>query len=301
MKGNRLIRVKAIGNRAYEIFEEEQSGLVVGRTSKGAFIKTTSDRILYLTLEPYHGPLTINLGGDTHALDEIEKGMGVTLRPGELSIPAIDLCLKITPGERWCAPLPEARRRSAKERDEILRTFAAEILTKIGEDDFPEVFLWLGALVRGEEIPASKPGSILNSLLHLQELIREGDVSKAGELCHKLLGRGEGLTPAGDDLLLGWLLSLNRWGQILLPDINLQPLNETIIQTAYQKTTTISANLIECATRGEGDERLIAVLDALVCEVGEQENLIKELLSWGSSSGVYVFCGMAAAIGNITK
>ncbi len=286
-----------IGSKAYDLLWEPHSGLVVGKTSPGAFIKTSSDRILYLTYERFRGPLTINLGGDPYVLEDIENEMPVTMGVGELSIPDIDLRLKVTPDERWCAPVPEIHIQSAKSRHETLRTFAAEILTIIREGDFPEVFSWLGALVRMEENLTLKPESILNSLLYLQELITEREFSEAGEVCHKLLGRGEGLTPAGDDLLLGWLLTLNRWGQVLLPDFDLQPLNETIVQDAYEKTTTISANLIECATGGEGDERLLAVIDAIVCEMGGQEKLIEDLLSWGSSSGAYAFMGMGAAIG----
>jgi hypothetical protein len=294
MKRHFLTKITAIGNKAYDLLQEGHSALVVGRTSTGAFIKLPPDRIVYLTHERFRGPLTINLGGEIHTLDGIENEMLVTMGEGELLIPDIDLRIQVTPSERWCAPVPKARVRSVNERFETLNTFAAEILTIIGEDDFPEVSLWLRALVRGEEIPDSK----LNSLLHLQKLTREGEFSEVEEVCHKLLGRGEGLTPAGDDLLLGWLLSLNRWRQILLPDIDLQPLNEAIVTAAYEKTTTISANLMECVAKGEGDERLLAVVDAILYEVGEQKNLIKDLLSWGSSSGLYAFCGMGAAIGS---
>jgi hypothetical protein len=291
-----MMRMKTIGSQAYNTIKSEGKGFISGVTSAGTFIKTPSDKIIYLTYERFRGPLTINLWGDIRALDGIENEMQVIIDPGELSIPAIDLRIQVTSSEKWCAPLPEVRIRSPKERIETLNAFAAEILTMIGKGDFPEVVLWLGTLARGEELSGSEPGSMFNSLLHLQELTREGDASKAGEVCRKLLGRGEGLTPAGDDLLSGWLLSLNRWKEVLLPDIELQPLNEAIIQAAYEKTTTISANLIECATNGEGDERLLAVLDAIVCELGEQEKLLEDLLSWGSSSGAYAFCGMGVVI-----
>ena len=114
---------------------------------------------------------------------------------------------------------------------------------------------------------------------------------------NNLLGSGQGLTPAGDDVVIGLLLSLNRWEEVLWPSGQLHEWNRQIVEAAYQRTTTLSANLIECATRGQGDERLIAVVDHLVCGGSRSSKIITDLLKWGSSSGRAALVGMRIANG----
>ncbi|MBM3146084.1 MAG: DUF2877 domain-containing protein, partial [Chloroflexi bacterium] len=90
---------------------------------------------------------------------------------------------------------------------------------------------------------------------------------------------------------------LNFNEQVLL-NFNEQVLlnfNEQVIQAAYAKTTTLSANLIECAAQGLADERLIAALDYLMAGLGDEREMIHGLLDWGSSSGVDALVGMLVA------
>jgi hypothetical protein len=60
--------------------------------------------------------------------------------------------------------------------------------------------------------------------------------------------------------------------------------------------STLSANLIECATLGLADERLIEALDWLVSGRDQEATHIDELLNWGSSSGMDVFVGYVVAL-----
>jgi hypothetical protein len=111
------------------------------------------------------------------------------------------------------------------------------------------------------------------------------------------LGAGGGLTPSGDDFILGFLLSLNRWKHALFPDVDVKNLNRQIITAAYQKTTTLSANLIECAALGWADERLIRACDSMMSAIHPNTQFLAPLLGWGNSSGVDVFVGFVTAMG----
>ncbi|MFM8322535.1 MAG: DUF2877 domain-containing protein, partial [Chloroflexota bacterium] len=81
------------------------------------------------------------------------------------------------------------------------------------------------------------------------------------------LGQGPGLTPAGDDFTAGALLAFSRWGPALqLAGGRLAPSQawrSRLVAQAYQRTTTLSANLIECAAGGQADERPPATVDVL--------------------------------------
>jgi hypothetical protein len=99
---------------------------------------------------------------------------------------------------------------------------------------------------------------------------------------------------------MGILLSLNRWQNPLWPADDLRVLNRQIVEAAYQKTTLISANLIECAALGLADERLIDALDFMMTGEACDRQVISRLLEWGNSSGVDVFAGMAVTLAGTT-
>jgi hypothetical protein len=122
------------------------------------------------------------------------------------------------------------------------------------------------------------------------------DISRIIATLETYLGLGEGLTPAGDDLVLGYLLAINRWGDLLYLDLDISRINQAIRQAAYQKTNTLSANLIECASLGQADERLVLALDGILSGEPDPDTCIAHLLSWGHSSGANALTGMSAAI-----
>jgi hypothetical protein len=106
------------------------------------------------------------------------------------------------------------------------------------------------------------------------------------------LGRGPGLTPAGDDLALGFLLGLNRWGDQLCPHLPPEPINQALTEAARHTTTALSASLIECAARGLADERLMAALDGLVTGNLGEGRIVDHFLGWGHTSGAAAMEGM---------
>ncbi|MBI5348552.1 MAG: DUF2877 domain-containing protein [Chloroflexi bacterium] len=103
------------------------------------------------------------------------------------------------------------------------------------------------------------------------------------------LGLGPGLTPSGDDVVIGFLLTLNRYGHYAH--------NDLFIQESKRRTTTLSANLIECAAQGLADERLIRLIDCIFTG-DKNDRALDEMLGWGESSGFNVLKGMALAIKN---
>ena len=60
----------------------------------------------------------------------------------------------------------------------------------------------------------------------------------------RLIGRGEGLTPLGDDVLAGWL-ALHRAAGVPTDDV------DAVVRTHASRTTLLSATLLDCAVHGE--------------------------------------------------
>jgi hypothetical protein len=122
------------------------------------------------------------------------------------------------------------------------------------------------------------------------------EVSQLVDLLSSILGSGPGLTPSADDLTLGLLLTLNRWRIPPWTTSGLRALNFPVVEAAYNKTTTLSANLIECASQGLANERLVNALDWLVTGVAREPDVITPMLNWGHSSGMDAFSGMVVAL-----
>lgn len=94
------------------------------------------------------------------------------------------------------------------------------------------------------------------------------------------VGRGKGLTPSGDDLLLGFTLALMLFGQfpawkkVLVVEIN------------SDKTTMISVAYVKALLAGYVSEhfiRLVKLIDG--AEMDAVEKTIKEIRSFGHTSG----------------
>lgn len=111
-----------------------------------------------------------------------------------------------------------------------------------------------------------------------------------------MLGQGAGLTPSGDDVILGCLLAPSRWGRLISPTLDIQALSQELIAQAYRQTTLLSANLIECAAAGQADERLLLALDGIITGQPSTEECAVLLLGWGNSSGCDALAGMGLAI-----
>jgi hypothetical protein len=134
---------------------------------------------------------------------------------------------------------------------------------------------------------------------HLTEFLSSLEQSKPtmGEKeLSGFLGLGPGLTPLGDDFILGVILTLNRWGLVLLPVQGLEQLNRDLLKDAGNKTTALSASLLSCAIEGAADERLLAVLDSLFSGDELSSRNLDDLLKWGSSSGIAVLAGMVSVV-----
>ncbi len=276
-----------IGAAAYHALQHDQSAAVIGITSRGIFVRAANDRVFFLSHEKYRGPLTLNLQSPHGKLEALDVGANVEAASGRLIFPSIRVAVTASPDAIWRPSIGTAPARPLDEQRHTLRSIASEVVARKGDDGFSAVLPSLLGL------PADRPpSSLLDNILSLQQALAAGNVGSMVEFITGLLGSGRGLTPSGDDCVMGLLLILNRWQN----DVDWSSLNQRVIEAAYQRTTTISANLIECAATGEADERLIAVADGIVTGTPSEDVCVDYALDWGSSSGIDALVGTAIAI-----
>lgn len=126
--------------------------------------------------------------------------------------------------------------------------------------------------------------------MRLYNSLLNGDETAIGPGVAALLGLGEGLTPSGDDLILGMMAALSHARLTLAPSVAacVQRLNECVDDLAPQATTRISSNYLRLGCLGEFSERLGDATQALLGETAGSDEvgpLIARLLESGHSSG----------------
>ena len=285
-----------IGSIAQEIISTGQDGILHGITSHGLFIKTDSHRIIYLTSDPFKGPLTLNLDKKFSFPKNVSPGTRVYLKPGIIIIPGAGLEISFHDSKVWEAALPTAQILPVYEQERRLKSLGEQIM---GVDKKTGLSWLLPYLF---ETPGISPPEDamkqrqLESALNLRRSFRAGDTAAMASGLSDFFGRGPGLTPSGDDFVLGVMLSLNRWKDASVQNSILKNLNQEVVESAYRLTTTLSANLIQCAALGLADERLLYALDWIKSDIPDGGHLVDGLLDWGHSSGVDVFAGFAALL-----
>jgi hypothetical protein len=127
-------------------------------------------------------------------------------------------------------------------------------------------------------------------------VLAKGLESSDGGLCergaYRLAGLGPGLTPAGDDFLLGVMYAICSSAG----NADSLCLVETIKDTAIPRTTRLSAAWLEAGAHGEASSGWHSLVNALACQdTSEVEAAAALILPTGHTSGADALAGFLAA------
>jgi hypothetical protein len=296
LKNPRSLEATSIGHIALETLSNTQQASIMGKTSRGIYVKTSNKWLSFISFEPFNSPLTIVLTEGELSLQHLSISTPIHIARGEILISEIDLTIYFQRSHVWHTQPPPAQPVSSIERRERMVAFLEEAIAGNKGAGLHYLLLMLDN-TRAEHLPEVKVHNLsLDNILLVNEYLAQRDTDALIRTLSKFLGAGGGLTPSGDDFLVGLLLSLNRWKDVLWIGDGLHEVNAHITEAAYQKTTTLSANLIECATFGEADQRLIAAIDWLMSQTPWTAEITANLLDWGHSSGVDTLVGFVTAL-----
>ncbi|GGI65395.1 hypothetical protein GCM10011482_10490 [Enterococcus alcedinis] len=108
-----------------------------------------------------------------------------------------------------------------------------------------------------------------------------------------LVGRGKGLTPSGDDFLIGWLLIQQLCGNASLS-------NQLILEKAESPyyTTDVSRHYLRQSSEGRYSQALLQLADYLVQpkEEIDVKQIIEAILAHGQTSGADTLAGITATL-----
>lgn len=237
----RSVRAVLLGPGALRALHEGASGSVELAFGAGGYVRLGEHRVLLAPARSPLGPLSILVAG--LARGDLVPGEPARVAAGALVVGALRIELKSAAE----APAPRAH---------------------------ALVPGWRGALAAALGVVPAAPAALGDGL----DALASGDIAAA---VAQLAGRGEGLTPAGDDALAGY--AAWRWAQgdpVALP---------------ARRCAALGREYLRCAERGELAQPAALVLEAIrAAEPRRAARRARLLAGWGASSGAALLWGMAA-------
>ena len=114
------------------------------------------------------------------------------------------------------------------------------------------------------------------------------DFSSFADAAWQLIGLGEGLTPAGDDCVLGALAVVHRLAPAWLLDNRAQ--RDRLVMAAGTRTTDVARNFLLEALEGRFAEPVLHLLTARTDDLANRA--ARELLAMGATSGADTLTGI---------
>lgn len=146
----------------------------------------------------------------------------------------------------------------------------------------------------GEKVRGSWPWQAAadDEMTRLRKWLSEGGTPPVG-----LVGLGPGATPAGDDLLAGVLVTLAALGD----DDRRRSLAAAVRNSAAQRTTPLSAALLDAAGDGLAGEDLSAAIAALVsADLSRVPTAVSVAARHGATSGWDALGGAALVLATVS-
>jgi hypothetical protein len=123
------------------------------------------------------------------------------------------------------------------------------------------------------------------------------NLSQVANGARQLAGLGPGLTPAGDDLLVGWLAGLFFFGERCGLSQEAREVARAVVDAATSQTTRLSAAWLRFAGNGEFAEPWHQLVNGLnTGDPGAVERATQRILATGATSGQDALLGFRSAM-----
>ncbi len=290
----KIFQAEWIGEGVEELRENPGELQILGDTSKGIFFRHPSKRVIFLSQDKFRGPLSISLNQANPIMVGDDSRSEITFDRIKISQ---EIEIDLLPAKIW-KPDAWAVRNYIKIDPMVIRAIR---LMSLALKKNESLFNRLPLLAGDPDLLDSADKPLEDRFLPI--LNHFGIAPVEEQLAHllRVIGYGRGLTPSGDDFLCGIVLGIVRYGIVssTIPGIDL--LLEHLLSAAFEKTTLVSANIMEFAFRGQADERIIVGLDEFLSENPSLNKIESTLLAWGNTSGLDTLAGLFVLLKAVGK
>jgi len=241
-----------------------------------------------------NGPLNVVLEGDGFLSRSLEAGLPVEgdrhgIRVGEV------VTVSLTGAEIWeprlvwaelGADRPGLKANLTVLHDHLIAQAPAESLAS----------LLIANSAEGRSVESAHRKAARRAIEGLLAALWVGDCQGIAAGAVALAGLGPGLTPAGDDFLLGLMAGLRTWSQLLEGrGLSVEEACQTICGAAAGRTNLLSMALLRSAREGLFGEAWHILLAALrQGEADEVREAADRVLGFGGTSGADALSGFLA-------
>ncbi|SEM91695.1 Protein of unknown function [Candidatus Frackibacter sp. WG12] len=220
----------------------------------------------------------------------VKLGEEVELTPKEIFFKEAGLRIGLDRVEVWNGELfnnIDAIRRDKFEKN--FSTFAKIVVEEGKMEGVGEISRFLVQMLNGERFRSSfgrVADAAYPNILNLQQAILTHNKDKMIKSSKRLIGLGPGLTPAGDDFLVGFytiLQMVQTTSGVEYIDLEVR---EKILTAAKEETTLVSKTTLEHILNAEAPEVILQLIEALFLgDAGDVYCYTLQLLARGSTSG----------------
>lgn len=294
MEQSNPIEIKRAGAFIEPVLNVNQVGKVIGITSKGIFL-LFDQHVVFLTADTHKNPFMLQVSEPGEFPAGIALNQEAVLENRVLRIH--DSIYDLSQIAEF-VPMPIKRTNHTGSLEQF-HPKVVETYHSIHSAKYQDSFLFIADAMLNRKTPSdSRQKELLEAVQNLRHGVKDHQLSLCEQAFLAITGNGKGLTPSGDDLLCGFLLITNSLHDESDPgETFISDLNYLAIEVTRAHSTWISANLVEAATRRLVDERVGMTAQLLLgqCRM-DLITVVARLESFGNSSGIDAFTGMAAAI-----
>lgn len=229
--------------------------------------------------------ILVDLGLDFRTLG-LRPWMTVDVSDASVGIPAVGIEIDLGTATGWSPRLPSSIGAPSLAAIHWRRHGAAAwtLARERGTSGGLGPLLWPDGRASADFGTVRQAGRLLDGL---RDALVDEDRHAAGSVARGLIGLGPGLTPSGDDVLVGIEAALHALDRPTAGFL------AGAIHDVDDRTTAIAATLLRHAAAGEFAERIHALMAALVGEdAGAVPAAIDRAAAWGASSGIDCLLGV---------
>ena len=278
-----------IGETACDILSKYDEGYVHSVFSNVINLRMGDELVSLISQRGFNSPISLKI--DRENLDDfrVKKKMAVSAKNEDLSIGNGIEISNLKKIETW---MPETCRNKTSQINKNTLKLVSELVKIYGK---PEGLKPILSMVNGKvssnmNIYSEKAAPVVKRII----ATFPKELETAGYHTSQLVGLGPGLTPSGDDLLMGLSCTLNLFGEAY--DVNYEDFTQSMLRSIEGKTNFISRAFIKHYAAGKPSENIDSFYLSIINGNPEaiEENIRKNCLI-GHSSGTDTIIGVLLA------
>ncbi|MBI2247959.1 MAG: DUF2877 domain-containing protein [Armatimonadetes bacterium] len=271
------LRSVSISKPVHAFLQVPRAGTVLSTFTRSCYLDFEGRIVAVVLPDLLNGPLNLVVAAHVgFAFDELPQGASVWSSPGTVHIGGVaEIAIHDTPTwnpelTRWDRPAFSRIRANLRIVGSVLRAEAPEGSFAVYLND-----------------PTALAARPARAMKLLKEGLEGPSADRVAAAAQQLAGLGAGLTPSGDDVLVGTLISLS-----VLPDDGQHEIRDAIVSAASGRTTRISEAYLAAASRGEAGEAWHTLLHSLKkSNDAEIQSATRRVMAFGETSGADMLTG----------